>query len=137
MKNGPYILIVAPCNYPGKKYRGRYAYEHQIVWWSNTASLVPKGYSIHHKNDDKHDNNFTNLELISNSTHGKIHARKKQNPVPLACGYCGKMFLHDKRNYNYKIKIGQKIFYCCRSHQVIEQQRMLKISRIAQLVESV
>ena len=31
MKSGNYILIKAPDNYPGKKYRGKYCYEHHYV----------------------------------------------------------------------------------------------------------
>lgn len=37
MRCGPYILIIPPPEYPGKKYRGRYAYEHHVVWWENTG----------------------------------------------------------------------------------------------------
>lgn len=33
VKNGPYELVIAPEEYPGKKYRGRYAYEHRVNYW--------------------------------------------------------------------------------------------------------
>jgi len=45
MKNGPYEMVIAPEEYPGRRYRNRYVYEHQLVWWKNTGKLVPKGLS--------------------------------------------------------------------------------------------
>lgn len=61
MRNGPYEMVVAPAGYPGKKYRGRYVYEHQLVWWKKTGKLVPLGFVLHHKNEHKRHNVFSNL----------------------------------------------------------------------------
>ena len=126
MKNGDYILIVAPIDYPGKKYRARYAYEHQVVWWQQTNTLVPYGYMIHHINENKHDNSFTNLELISRKTHASIHAKALASPIALICDYCKEPFTRARRNVLHKKSKGQTRFYCCRSHQVIDQQKRLK-----------
>lgn len=38
--------------------------------------LAPKGLHVHHKNEDKLDNRSVNLELITNSDHGKHHAHR-------------------------------------------------------------
>lgn len=73
MKNGPYILVVAPDDYPGMKYRGRYVYEHHLVWWRHTGQLVPKGSVLHHKDDQKTRNVIDNLELKSNGAHTAEH----------------------------------------------------------------
>ena len=80
MKNGPYILIIAPENYPGKKYRARYAYEHHVVFWENTGQLCKEGHVIHHKNEDKHDNRWGNLEEISKADHASTHHKGNINP---------------------------------------------------------
>ena len=72
MRNGPYLFVIA-LDYPGKKYRGRYIYEHHLVWWKNTGQPVPEGYVVHHKNEDMHDNRFENLELIESEQHKKLH----------------------------------------------------------------
>jgi len=45
---------------------------HRWVWIS-IHGLIPKGYHIHHKNDDKSDNSIENLELIEQSRHMRIH----------------------------------------------------------------
>ncbi len=126
MKNGPYILIIAPEGYPGKKYRNKYAYEHQIVWWKNTNLTVPVGYMIHHINENKHDNSFHNLELISRKSHAIIHAKGGNSLIPLVCAFCLMAFNRAKRNINFKKKSGQIRFYCCRSHQVSDQKNNRK-----------
>lgn len=45
---------------------------HQWVW-INIHKMIPKGYHIHHKNDNKSDNRIENLELIEASRHLSHH----------------------------------------------------------------
>ncbi len=45
---------------------------HRWVWIS-IHGLIPKGYEIHHKNEDKSDNRIENLELIHKSRHLSHH----------------------------------------------------------------
>jgi hypothetical protein len=45
---------------------------HQWVW-KNIHKIIPKGYHIHHINDDKSDNTIENLELIKGSRHLSLH----------------------------------------------------------------
>jgi len=74
MKNGPYIMIVPPVDYTGKRYRDRYAYEHIVEFWKREGRLPKDGYVIHHKNGNKHDNSWDNLEEITPNDHNKLHA---------------------------------------------------------------
>ena len=114
MRNGKYELIVAPEGYPGKKYRERYAYEHQVVWWQNTGEAVTGDLVIHHKNDDKRDNRFENLQKIHKVLHGVLHANKPEM-VALNCAYCSNSFEKSARVVRAAKKKGQKDFYCDRS----------------------
>ena len=55
MKNGAYELIVPPPAYPGKRYRGKYAYEHRVNWWCHTGQN-PDNFPdavVHHKDEKK------------------------------------------------------------------------------------
>ena len=75
MRNGPYELVVAPPGYPGMKYRGRYAYEHIVVFWRRTGRMPHPGYVVHHKNGDHRDNRWENLEEMLMRDHTCLHAR--------------------------------------------------------------
>lgn len=98
MKNGPYILVKAPENYPGKKYRGKYCYEHVLVWWQNTGEIPGDDEQIHHKDEDKHNNVFENLEKIKNGAHQKLHHKDDMSAcVEFKCPGCGILFVKEKR----------------------------------------
>jgi len=128
MKNGDYILIVAPEEYPGKRYRGRYAYEHHVVWWRNTGEVPDTGFVVHHKNTDKQDNRYRNLEKKTVSRHVADH-HVPASMISLNCAWCADEFEILSRKYRERAKRGQKEFYCCRSHQVQAQQAKLRGSR--------
>ena len=122
MKNGDYELIVPPEAYPGKRYRGRYSYEHHVVWWESTGDEVPRGFVVHHKNEDKRDNRIENLELLGASAHASLHGKeKKKAMIVLTCYLCGAEFERSlriiKNNNKRAIKAGRTPRnFCCREH---------------------
>lgn len=111
MKNGEYILVVAPEKYPGKKYRGRYVYEHHLVWWLETGNLVPQGYVIHHKNENKTDNRIENLELKTLAEHTKDHVNERPVDYTTIVCRCGNSRTMRLKEYEFKAKI-TKEFFC-------------------------
>lgn len=90
MKNGEYEMVIAPADYPGKKYRGRYVYEHHLVWWRKTGKLPPPGHVVHHKNENKRDNRFRNLELKTRAAHTRDHCHGPRERI--LCAWCGRLF---------------------------------------------
>jgi hypothetical protein len=96
MKNGPYEMLIAPKNYPGKKYRGRYAYEHHIVWWEKHGRLPRPGHEIHHKDMNHRNNKLSNLEEMTKHAHQLLHgALLKAVPMTIVCANC-------KKNTNFR-----------------------------------
>lgn len=59
-------------NYSKEKPRTR---AHQWVWFNNYGK-PPKGYHIHHVNEDRSDNRIENLELMKGSRHLSFHMVK-------------------------------------------------------------
>lgn len=46
--------------------------------WMNIHGAIPKGYHIHHKDEDKSNNDIINLELIERSRHLSIHITEEK-----------------------------------------------------------
>jgi hypothetical protein len=113
MKNGPYILIKPPEDYPGKLYRGKYAYEHQVVWWLHNKEIIKEPFIIHHKDENKHNNTIVNLEKKTRSKHQQEHHIEPKY-IELICGLCKITFKKRHKQWTTKNKQGQKIFYCSR-----------------------
>ena len=70
----------------GKAYLNKYGYMyinktplHHLVWENHYNKKVPKGYHIHHKDENKTNNDINNLQLISASEHAKLHAKTRNN----------------------------------------------------------
>lgn len=100
MKNGPYELIIAPVGYPGKRYRGRYAYEHRVNWWRDNGRNPDDVGLIHHKDDAKRNNTPTNLMPMTRSSHSAHHA-KPLTLYDLTCDHCRKHFKTRKKTQQF------------------------------------
>lgn len=50
-----------------------YAYEHLLVWISAGRTRPAMDETLHHKNEDKSDNRFANLELLTRVAHSIQH----------------------------------------------------------------
>ena len=111
MINGDYILVVAPENYPYKKYRDRYCYEHILNYWLEYGE-IPEGNQIHHKDENKHNNNPNNLESLSAYDHKYIHAKTGVTMVILKCPSCGKVF-EKRKGHTHLTKSRKSVYTAC------------------------
>jgi hypothetical protein len=117
MKNGPYILVVAPADYPGIRYRGKYCYEHHLVYWRYYGIVPGSSDVVHHKNHDKHDNWIENLELMSRKKHDAHHGLEASLAalIHLKCQGCGQEIAVRGNNYRSRKKGNKMGLFCGRS----------------------
>jgi len=112
MKNWDYVLVKAPEEYPYKKYRRWYCYEHHLVLWKNDVSFC--GLDVHHIDNNKHNNELSNLMVLSSSDHSKVHGQAiEANLVDLMCWSCWKEFTRYKRQ-THLVKKQHNSTYCSR-----------------------
>lgn len=109
-----YKRVKAPPDYPGKTYNNGNCLLHHLVWWQNTGETVPKGFVLHHKNEDKFDNRFENLELLSNSVHASHHAEDKRvEPLHLTCPVCSAEFSVRPNYARARLARNKNAVLCC------------------------
>lgn len=111
MRNGAYCLVIPPSNYPGKRYRGRYAYEHHVVYWRENGLLPSAGERVHHIDGNPRNNDLANLELVTTSQHMAIHHGVQY--VACVCP-CGKSFKIAPSKYRARMKANQHGLFCSR-----------------------
>lgn len=58
----------------GQYFQNRGIRLHRVVWEFHNGP-IPKGYSVHHIDGDKRNNNIENLELLRQSEHQSLHMR--------------------------------------------------------------
>lgn len=114
MKNGPYTLVIAPEDYPSKKYRGRYCYEHHLKYWKWFGKSVPKGYEIHHKNGNHRDNRKCNLMLLTSAEHRRHHGDLliEKYKRPAKCPTCKIIFFRRGGYIRRKQKRNPRGIFC-------------------------
>jgi HNH endonuclease len=99
MKNGPYTLVLAPDGYPGKRYRGKYCYEHILVFWQTHGRMPKPGHIVHHANENPRDNDPENLEEVFGGYHVAMHTavNKPKRFAKLFCTQCKGEFYRELR----------------------------------------
>ena len=116
-------MVPTPPGYKGKSYiRGLYVYEHRLKMEEKLGRLLKSNELVHHKDENKLNNDDENLELKSRGDHTKHHHKEKEM-MEMVCKECVCNYGLEVTIYKYKTKIGQKNFFCCRSHHISFQQR--------------
>lgn len=101
-------MIYIPTDHPDLE-KG-WMLEHHFVWWKNTEELPPEDKVVHHKDGNKKNNDFDNLQLVTPKEHAKIH--NDQNKLKTKkCEICGAAFEY------YPSKSGNRVV-CSRKCQI-------------------
>lgn len=123
MKNGPYTLVVAPPDYPGRVYRGKYCYEHILVAWHKYGRMPVKGEEVHHKDENKRNNDPDNVVILTGTEHRELHGLDRAvDDIKIICAYCEIEYGVPPNKYRSYVKRGQTM-HCSRSCSVKNQHR--------------
>lgn len=55
-----------------------YAYEHLLVWVSAGNARPPRGWLLHHVDEDRANNRIGNLEFLTRAEHNRRHNAERQ-----------------------------------------------------------
>lgn len=97
--------------YKVTKINGKSKDVHRIIMEKHLGRKLSFNEVIHHKDGNPKNNKLENLELMSRSAHGKIHA-KKTPMTKRVCPKCKDTFEIPLRLFRYKKKIKQKKIFC-------------------------
>lgn len=100
VKKGAYLYAVVK-EHPKATKRG-YVLHHRIVMENFLGRLLTGNEVVHHIDENKHNNEITNLKVMSKKEHCKHHATKGRTWVYLICPNCGITFLKEKRQIKPK-----------------------------------
>jgi hypothetical protein len=90
IKKGAYLYAKVP-NHPNATKSG-YVLEHRYVMERFLGRLLTKDEVVHHIDNNRHNNEISNLRLMTRSEHGKFHKK----PLVLeerVCPVCDSIFL--------------------------------------------
>jgi hypothetical protein len=74
-----YAWVRKPANFPDYvKFKRAFIRKHHLIYWLHTGKTVPAGYVLHHRNHNKLDNRFRNLQLMTHAEHASHHTRGRR-----------------------------------------------------------
>lgn len=122
MKNGDYELVIAPDDYPGPLYRGRYCLAHVLSYWK-AYGIIPKSNEvIHHIDGNKYNNNSLNLQLMTREAHSELHNKTRLiKLVEFICPGCQNHFIKSRRD-TFLVKGGR--YNCCSKECAIKASKL-------------
>lgn len=92
ISKGDYNYALVP-NHPNATKNG-YVLEHRIVMENKIGRLLTDDEIVHHKDENKKNNNPDNLEIKTNEEHSREHGYERGRLVLLIkCPFCQDMFL--------------------------------------------
>lgn len=93
---------------------GKVVEEHRYVMANLLRRELGPDEAVHHKDENKQNNDPSNLEILTRSEHASHHAKKGETMIAMVCAHCGSSFSREARNIRFKALSGQTKFYCRR-----------------------
>ena len=110
-RNDGYVYAKVP-EHPNATVNG-YVLMHRVVMENQIGRLLTNDEVVHHIDGNKSNNDISNLQLLTNAEHAKLHAdRHPRKMVLLKCPQCGKEFEITK-NESFLQKNNKYPCTCC------------------------
>lgn len=106
-------------NYKTTKINGKSIRVHRIIAEKKLGRPLRKGEIVHHKNENKQDNNPRNLKVTTVGEHNHHHFYKTRIKIP--CDRCGKILKMRKKLYLWKKKHHHNKIYCSNKCSGLDQ----------------
>ncbi len=117
-----------------KKTSGDHKWLHMVIW-EEYYGLIPENHEVHHRDENKLNNDISNLECLHYTAHGRIHKPIYQTPDN-HCLYCGKKIErrhYPKAHYDTPAAVRRRKYCSHECHslaQIIHPVRMTAKERI-------
>lgn len=91
VKKGDYLYAVVPLH--PKRTKNNYVLMHRVVMENHLGRLLDTNEVVHHKDGNKHNNDISNLEVLTSQEHSRLHGRSTPRKISvLRCPQCRKTF---------------------------------------------
>ncbi len=104
VKKGKYLYAVVPEHPAAIKYG--YVLMHRVVMENFLGRLLFPGEVVHHKDGNGHNNDISNLEVMSSTSHAVLHKTTGQKFCSIKCPACGRLF-ERAHNQTHLVKGGK------------------------------
>ena len=105
-----HVVLTRARAYPRSDNRA-WAMRSHVVWWLHTDEFISGeniSWDIHHRNEDKLDDRFLNLDKLRHDEHARLHNPKGLNMIDAVCIHCGVSFKKD----GWRVKEGSWPKFC-------------------------
>lgn len=109
VKKGDYLYAKVP-NHPNRT-KNNYVLLHRVIMENHINRLLLPTEIVHHIDENKFNNDISNLRLMDSKEHNRMHSNKGRSIAYLTCANCGKIFVREQR----QVKKNTKHHFCCRS----------------------
>jgi hypothetical protein len=100
VKKGDYLYAVVKEHPKAIKYG--YVLHHRVVMENHLGRLLRDDEIVHHKDENKHNNQIENLEVMDAGDHARFHSTTGRACKELTCAHCGKVFIREVRQIKGK-----------------------------------
>lgn len=113
-RGGGYVYARTEPLHPRANSNGLYPL-HRVLMENEIGRLLTPGEIVHHEDEDKSNNDLSNLRLMTNAEHARHHRETatREATVEIACPVCGKTFSILGSRWRRRVKLNRSGMAAC------------------------